>query len=105
MTAEYATMGQYEEPGNLQKSVWGLTLASAATVTPTHKFHLVSGTAELATITVPYDGFSGAIFFVATGAWTCATSGNIAKTLTAVANAIVMFVYNPVTAKWYPHVP
>jgi len=103
--SEYDSFENFREPGGLQKSVWGLTLASAATIAPTHKCHIVSGTAEIATITVPWTGVQGVIYLVASGAWTTATSGNIAKAITAVANAVVPMVYNPVTAKWYPIVP
>jgi hypothetical protein len=105
MTLEYAVEPNFREPGNIQHNVWGLDLASAATIAPTHPFHRVSGTAEIATITVPYDGFAGVIFLVATGAWTTATTGNIAKAITAVASAVVPLVYNPIAAKWYPIVP
>lgn len=103
--SEYSEFEDFREPGGAEKDLWGATLASAATITPTHKFHLVSGTAEIATITAPWTNFAGVIFLVATGAWTTATTGNIAKAITAVANAVVPLVYNPKTSKWYPIVP
>ncbi len=105
MPTEYSVEPNFRTPGNEQHTVWGLDIASAATIAPTHPFHRVTGTTEIATITVPYTGFTGVIFLVATGAWTTATSGNIAKAITAVANAVVPLVYNQVTAKWYPIVP
>ncbi len=91
--------------GNPNNSIWGADLASAATIAPTHGYHVVTGTAEIATITPPWDGFAGKLVLVFTGAATFATSGNIAKTGTAVAATAMVFVYNPVTAKWYFQVP
>lgn len=103
--SEYSELEDFIEPGGYNKDIWGATIASAATIAPTHKCHIVSGTEEIATITPPYTNFAGVIYLVASGAWTTATSGNIAKAITAVANAVVPLVYNPKTSKWYPHVP
>jgi hypothetical protein len=91
--------------GGRQHTVVGATLASAATIAPTHGFHIVSGTTEITTITIPYEGFAGCIWLIPSGAWTFATGGNIAKAITAVENAPVCVVYNQQTALWYPMVP
>lgn len=79
------------------------TMASAAGVlTPTYPITVVSGTAAITGITVPYDGFQGTIILLPTGAFTWTTATNIAVAGTAVVSRSVHFTYNPVTAKWYP---
>lgn len=82
---------------------FGATLASAATIAPTHQAHLVTGTVQVATITPPGDGFEGPLFLVFTNASPGAllTSGNIANAVTPVTNVPVLLVYNKETAKWY----
>lgn len=94
-------LDNFTEPGSLLHNIVGPDLASAATVTPTHKIHRVSGTAAIATITVPYPGFAGSVIFIPTAIWTWTAAGNIlvAGTTTA-ATSPVTFTYNPVTDKW-----
>lgn len=101
-------MAEYPErwaPGGLQNQGVGAILTAAATLAPTHKVHALSGTTETSTITPPWTAFSGEVILIPGAAWTTTTSGNIAKAITAVTNAPVVLVYNPVTALWYPMVP
>lgn len=93
----------FTEPGSLLHNIVGADLASAATITPTHKIHRVTGTAAIVNITVPYPGFAGTIILIPTAIWTWTAAGNIsnAGTVTA-ATTPVQFTYNPVTAKWHP---
>jgi hypothetical protein len=89
--------------GNEHNQVVGPDLASAATIAPTHKIHYVTGTAEIATITLPYTTFSGDLVLVPDNAFTTATSGNIATAVTAVANRPLILHYLPAKGKWYIH--
>lgn len=87
--------------GGAQNSPCGAVLASAATIAPTHKIHHVSGTEEVTTITLPWDGFRGPIILIPDAAFTTATGGNIAVAVTAVINRPLMFVFDGTL--WYPH--
>ena len=82
----------------------GATLSSATTVTPTASLHVVSGTTEVDTITVPneYASYGGRITFIPTGAFTTGTSGNIAIASTAVVGKALTNTYLPSTGKFYP---
>lgn len=92
-------------PGGLQAYQQGSPLASAASITPTHYFHEVTGIGAIETIVRPYEGFVGPLALLAqTGGWSWNTNGNIAvgsdgKAVTGVA---YLFVYNQARAKWYP---
>lgn len=79
----------------------GDTLASAATITPDHPIHQVSGTAAISTITVP-TGFSGPVFLIPQGAWTLVTGGNIGLASTAAVGRVLMVVYDYNAHLWYP---
>lgn len=103
MAIEYPE--KWRGPGGLHNQLVGATLASAATITPTNAIHPVTGTAEITTITVPWDGFAGPIYLLPAGASTTNTGGNIAKAVTMVANTVCILVYNPAAALWYPQVP
>lgn len=102
MAIEYPTATQWGQVGDRQQSIEGATLASAATVAPTHRLHFVSGTAAIVNITVPWDDFAGSVTFMPTGIWTWTAAGNIgvAGTTTA-ATSPVTFTYFPSTGKWY----
>lgn len=79
------------------------TIASASTITPTTQRVFVSGTAAIATITPPtWVGAGGRIEIIPTGVFTTTTGGNIAKASTAVVGQVMIFVFDPVTTKWYP---
>ena len=79
------------------------TMASpAGLLVPTSPITVVSGVNAITGITIPYDGFSGRITLLPTGTFTWTTATNIALAGTAVVGRALDFVYNPVTAKWYP---
>lgn len=89
--------------GNQLNSIIGPTIASAATIAPTHLIHPVSGTAAIVDITPPAADFSGMLILLSTGIWTWTAAGNIAVLgTTTAALGCVIFVYNPDTSKWYP---
>jgi hypothetical protein len=79
-----------------------LSLASAATITPTGPITVVSGTAAISTITVPsiMAGGSGQITLLPTGAWTMNTAGNIVANVTAVVGKALTMTYS--SGAWYP---
>lgn len=103
MSTEYPE--RYGRPGGLNHQVVGAPLASAATIAPTHGIHVLTGTAQVTTITPPWDGFAGPLYLLPDGASTFATGGNIAKAITNVAATVCIVVYNPALGLWYPQVP
>ena len=78
------------------------TIASAATIAPTCKNTVVSGTTEITTITLSGTDFQGSINLIPTGAFTGATGGNIGKAFTAVAGKTLTMTYLQSTGLWYP---
>lgn len=101
---------RFREPGGTQHGIEGATLASAATMAPTHKIHPVTGTAECTLITLPYVGFAGTIILIPAAAFTFATGGTptatnkaVATAFTAIANRPVHVTYVPSTGLWYVH--
>ena len=93
---------RFRSPGGTQVGTEGATLASATTVAPTHRIHVVSGTTEITTITVPYTGFEGDIVFIPSGIFTLATGGNVGLAATAVVGKAMTLTYIKSTALWYP---
>ena len=88
---------------NLSPKVDPTTMASpAGVITPLFEITVVSGTNAITGITVPFASFQGRITFLPTGTFTWTTATNIALAGTAVVGRALDFVYNPVTAKWYP---
>lgn len=81
----------------------GSNIASAATIAPTSKVHVVTAANAIDTITVP-SGFADgdAITLLPSAAWTTTTAGNIAVATTAVAGKAMTFTWNATTVKWYP---
>lgn len=83
----------------------GPSIASAATIAPTHAIHPVTGTAAIVNITTPGDPatWQGELILIAIGIFTWTAAGNIAiaGTMTA-AGKNLHLVYNPATQKWYP---
>ena len=79
----------------------GPNIASAASISPTHRVHHITGTAAITTIVLPYVGFTGKLTFIADAAFTMATGGNIAAAITAVANKSYEFVFDGTL--WYSH--
>lgn len=77
------------------------TVASAATIAPTTFITFVSGTTAIVNITPPVTG-SHLLVIIPTGAWTTTAAGNIKLALAAaVANTPILFIYNPIEAKYY----
>jgi hypothetical protein len=96
---------KFTPSGGLQNSnVNPQTVASVAgvMVAPLAFMTVVSGTEAITGITVPWTGFSGQICYLPTGTFTWTTATNIAVAGTAVVGKALYFIYNPVTAKWYP---
>ena len=84
-----------------------VTFAAAATIAPTTFLSLIAGTTALATITPPVSGAHMLAIISSTSNWAGAvTTGNILVASvtngTNWANRVSLFVYNPITAKYYP---
>lgn len=79
-----------------------VTLASAATITPVTFLTFVTGTVQVATITPPVTG-SHMLILVFTNASPGATltTGNIQRAATPIQNVPTIFVYDPVSAKYW----
>lgn len=93
---------RFAEVGNEQNGIVGAVIASAPTIAPTHKMHIVSGVAAIVTITPPGDGFAGVVVLLPTGIFTWTAAGNIAVLGTAVVGKALEMWYNQATGKWYP---
>jgi hypothetical protein len=78
----------------------GTVIASATTIAPTSNSHHVSGTAAVATITVPTGFTGGCITLVPDGAFTTTTAGNISLASTAVVNKALQECWDG--TKWNP---
>lgn len=79
-----------------------VTVASAATVTPTTKLTFVTGTVQVATITPAMTGYHVLYFCFTNGApGALLTSGNIKTAYTPITNLIFGLHYNPVDGKWW----
>lgn len=79
-----------------------VTMAAAATITPTTFLTFLTGTTQVANITPPVTGscLIGLVFTNANpGAFTGA--GNVQSTKDPAQNELVLLAYDPVTAKWY----
>jgi hypothetical protein len=79
------------------------TIASAATIAPTHKFTKVTGTTQVGVITPPMPGFH-IIWLMFTNASPGAflTTGNIAIAYTPIVNRPIALLYDPMAGKYYP---
>lgn len=86
--------------GNEHNGVWGGDLASAATIVITHKYHRVTGTTQIDTITPPWTTFAGDIFLSFAGAVAVSAAGNVDITFTSAANEFAHLIYNPARGKW-----
>lgn len=79
-----------------------VTLASAATITPTTKFTFVTGTAQLANITPPTSGYCEiTLCFITTSPGLFLTSGNIQIAYQPIINRPIDLCYDPISAKWW----
>jgi hypothetical protein len=86
--------------GNEHNQVWGADLASAATIAPTHKFHRVTGTTTIDTITPPWATFAGFLVLSFAGACQVSLSGNVDIAFTSAAEEFAILIYNPQRGKW-----
>lgn len=78
------------------------TIASAATIAPVNLVTFVTGTVTIATITPPVTGAHILILIFTNAApGITLTSGNIQRAATPIQNVPVMFVYDPVSAKYW----
>lgn len=79
--------------------------ANDKVITPTNRVHVVNRTAgNVATINLPYAGFTGAVTFMLTNNCVFNTNGNISRAQNGTAGAHVTFYYNPVTSKWFGNI-
>lgn len=102
--ANFFQPGSYVSGADLQYQ-FGPAIPSATTIAPTNKFHHVTGTTPISTITPPSslpNGFSGTFCAIPDGSWNTTTAGNIDVALTATIGLQMCFVYDLTTLKWYP---
>ena len=96
--------GSLDSPqsGVMQKPV---TLASAASVSPSTMLTFITGTVAIATIVPPADGFHELVFvFTTTTPVAFTTTGNIKTVATPTTNIPVVLYFNPIEGKYYPGV-
>lgn len=82
------------------------TIASAATITPIHKFTRITGTTQITKITPPAEGYHELTFIFTSayaGAFTSGGSGDgaIHASYTSVADRPVTLYYDPRTKLYY----
>ncbi len=85
-----------------------VTFTAAATIAPTTFLSFITGTTALATITPPVTGAHMLAIVASTSNWAGAvTTGNIIVASitngTTWTNRVNFFVYDPLTAKYYPN--
>tara|TARA_R110000868_G_scaffold49941_2_gene160274 strand:- start:586 stop:1416 length:831 start_codon:yes stop_codon:yes gene_type:complete len=78
----------------------GANIASAGTIAPIAGITHITGTAAIATITVPSGMTTGCIILIPDGAYTFNTMGNIAVAATAVVSRTMMVCFDGTS--WYP---
>lgn len=79
-----------------------VSMAAATTIAPSTLLTILSGTAQLATITPPVTGQHMLfLVFTDTTPGTTLTTGNIANAVVPTQNVPSCFLYNPATAKYY----
>lgn len=83
-----------------EQSPTPVTLTAAATIAPTTFHTILSGTAEIATITPPVLGSHMLAITAGTTTAAYTTSGNIVGLTTASTTQPSLFVYNPISAKY-----
>lgn len=98
----YDDYEKFAPVGSLLVNNWGPIIASAATIAPTNRYHVVSGTAAIVNITTPYAGFRGRIILIPTGIWTWTAAGNIFVAGTTTAGNGVPVAFDFDGNKWYP---
>lgn len=93
-------MALTEQVNNAVQGI-GVDIASAATITPDHAIHRITGTATITTINAP-SGFSGPLFLIPVDAFELDTGGNISAAVTATPGRLVIVVYDPIRQQWVP---
>ena len=80
-----------------------VTIASAATVSPSTFVTFISGTVAIATVTPPVSGAHLLVFIFTTTTPTAftTTGGNIKNVTTPKQNSICFLVWNPIENKYY----
>ena len=78
----------------------GGNVASGTTITPTGAIFHVTGVTAIATINLPFTGFTGSITIIPDGIFATTTAGNIALISTAVVSKVLIMTYDG--TKWYP---
>ncbi len=98
--------GPFSPIGNTLTANEGAAIASATTIAPRAYITEVTGTVQVANITLPYVGFAGSIVLVFTDGspGTTLTNGNIGLATVPAQNKPILFTFIPSLAKWFPHV-
>lgn len=85
-----------------EKAPLPVTLASAATITPTTRLTFVTGTVTIANITPPLAGHHELVLIFTNGApGVFLTSGNLQVAYQPIQNRPVVLQYDPITAKYW----
>jgi hypothetical protein len=78
------------------------TIASAAVITPTHKFTFLTGVVALVTIVPPTTGYCEiTLCFTNGGIAAFSVAGNIQIAYQPIINRPIDLCYDPVSAKWW----
>ncbi len=77
-------------------------VASSGTIAATGPIFHVTGTAAIATMTLPTGFTQGCLTLIPDGIFTTTAAGNIALASTAVVSKAMTMCYDPTTVKWYP---
>lgn len=95
---------QQFNPTQSNKQQLPTTMASAATVTPKHRFTRFTGTTPISSITPPVTGYHELVFvFTTATAGHLAAGGNIHAAYTSIADRPVLLCYDPRTSLYYVH--
>ena len=80
------------------------TIASAATIVPTHQFTLVTGTVVVTTITPPVSGYHQlTLMYTNAAPGLGTTAGNIGIAYQPIQNRPITYHYDPGTGKYWPN--
>jgi hypothetical protein len=85
-------------PTGYISSAVGGAVASASTITPTGPVFHITGAVAIATINLPWTGFTGTLTLIPDGNFTTTTGGNIAKAITANIGQAIAATYDG--TKW-----
>jgi len=90
-------------PGQFARIGPDNAVASTTTITLNGDFVRVTGTTNIATITPPPGNICTVIFVVPVdGTVNTVTTGNIARAAAMPVNLATIFIWSPITSKWYP---